>query len=107
MWRIGANVAYSSPWVKRSKAVTDEKQIAMYDSLTEGLILKPSAGCENPDKRTDTDTDIRPPGPRPIRILADTDIRISAGYPDAHRYPDAGGYRPVSGCRWAGLDWTA
>ena len=38
MWRIGAHVAYSSPWVKRSKAVTDEKQIAVYDSLTEGLI---------------------------------------------------------------------
>ena len=69
-----------------------------------GYKLKPSAGCENPDKRTDTDTDIRPPGPRPIRILADTDIRISAGYPDigrypvpgrhpdAHRHPDTGRY---------------
>ena len=51
--------------------------------------LKPSAGCENPDKRTDTDTDIRPPGPRPIRILADTDIRISAGirFPAGIRMP--------------------
>ena len=53
-------------------------------------LLKPSAGCGNPDKRTDTDTDIRPPGPRPIRILADTDIRISAGYPDIGRYPVPG-----------------
>ena len=45
-----------------------------------GYKLKPSAGCENPDKRTDTDTDIRPPGPRPIRILADTDIRRISVY---------------------------
>ena len=67
-------------------------------------LLKLSAGCENPDIRTDTDTDIRPPGPSRIRILADTDIRISAGiritgrhldaggHPDAHRHPDTGRY---------------
>ena len=60
---------------------------------------------------TDMDTDIRPPGPRRIRILADTGYwqifgyRPVSGYPDpagrhpdtgqhpdAHRYPDIGRY---------------
>ena len=50
-----------------------------------GLYIELSAGCGNPCIRTDTDTDIRPPGLRCIRIVVDSGHGIHNPYP--LRYP--------------------